>query len=124
MNRFVLAFASFAAMASAPAMASTPTAPTRPSPAQSSPAQSSPAQSSPAQSSAVQSSAVQSSPAMKTAAVTPDISCPGDTIVWVNARNHAYHVQGDPYFGHTKHGKFECRKAADAERGHQSARTR
>lgn len=109
MNRFVLAIASFAAMASAPVMASTPTAPTQPSPAQSSAAQSSPGK---------------SAPPMKTAAVTPDISCPGDTIVWVNARNHAYHVQGDPYFGHTKHGKFECRKAADAEHGHRSARTR
>lgn len=99
MKRFALAFGSFAVLASAPAFAN-PSA----MPAQASPGK--------------------SAPAASTAAMTPDISCPGDTIVWVNARNHAYHTQGDPYFGHTKHGKFECRKAADAERGHRPGKAR
>ncbi len=49
---------------------------------------------------------------------TPTISCPGDTAVWVNTRSKAYHVQGDKLFGHTKHGKFECKKAADGEGDH------
>ena len=51
-------------------------------------------------------------------ASTPTISCPGDTAVWVNTRSKAYHVEGDKLFGHTKHGKFECRKAADGEGNH------
>ena len=54
----------------------------------------------------------------KRPAMTPTISCPGDAAVWVNARSKAYHLQGDPFFGRTKHGKFECRKAADAEGDH------
>ena len=53
-----------------------------------------------------------------TAAAAPTISCPGDTAVWVNTRSKAYHVQGDKLFGHTKHGKFECKQAADAEGDH------
>ena len=53
-----------------------------------------------------------------TAAAAPTISCPGDTAVWVNMRSKAYHVQGDRLFGRTKHGKFECKKAADAEGDH------
>ena len=104
MNRFALVFGSFIVLASTSAFASAPMVPTQSSPVQKSPGK--------------------SAPAMSTAAVTPDISCPGDTIVWVNARNHAYHVQGDPYFGHTKHGKFECKKAADAEHGHRTDKTR
>jgi hypothetical protein len=52
------------------------------------------------------------------APATPNISCPGDTVVWVNPRSKAYHVEGDKFFGHTKHGKFECKKAADAEGDH------
>ena len=53
------------------------------------------------------------------AARTPDISCAGDTVVWVNPRSKAYHLEGDKFFGHTKRGKFECKKAADAEGGHE-----
>ena len=47
-------------------------------------------------------------------AVSPGISCPGDAVVWVNLRSHGYHLQGDTFFGHTKRGKFMCKKAADA----------
>lgn len=41
------------------------------------------------------------------------MKCPGDKVVWVNTRSHVYHFEGDPYFGHTKHGKFMCEQAAD-----------
>ena len=51
-------------------------------------------------------------------AATPDISCPGDAVVWVNPRSKAYHLQGDSFFGRTKHGSFMCRKAADAAGDH------
>lgn len=52
------------------------------------------------------------------AAASPNISCPGDAVVWVNPRSRAYHLEGDKFFGHTKRGKFECKKAADAEGDH------
>ncbi|WP_419730047.1 hypothetical protein [Lichenicola sp.] len=51
-------------------------------------------------------------------AATPDISCPGDAVVWVNPRSKAYHMQGDSFFGRTKHGSFMCKKAADAAGDH------
>ena len=51
-------------------------------------------------------------------AVAPGISCPGDAVVWVNLRSRGYHMQGDKFFGHTKRGKFMCRKAADAAGDH------
>ncbi len=51
-------------------------------------------------------------------AVTPGISCPGDAVVWVNLRSRGYHMQGDKFFGHTKRGRFMCRKAADAAGDH------
>ena len=52
-------------------------------------------------------------------AVSPGISCPGDAVVWVNLRSHGYHMQGDKFFGHTKRGKFMCKKAADAAGDHE-----
>ncbi len=52
-------------------------------------------------------------------AVSPGISCPGDAVVWVNLRSHGYHMQGDTFFGHTKRGRFMCKKAADAAGDHQ-----
>lgn len=51
-------------------------------------------------------------------AVTPGISCPGDAVVWVNLRSRGYHMQGDRFFGHTRRGRFMCRKAADAAGDH------
>ena len=45
----------------------------------------------------------------------PNISCSGDRIVWVNTRSHVYHYQGGTWFGHTKHGRFECERQARAE---------
>lgn len=46
------------------------------------------------------------------------MSCPGDKVVWVNTKSKAEHAQGSKYFGKTKHGKYMCQKAADAEGGH------
>jgi hypothetical protein len=42
-------------------------------------------------------------------------SCPGDRVVWVNTRSHVYHFQGETWFGHTKHGRYECERQARAE---------
>lgn len=39
----------------------------------------------------------------------------GDPVVWVNTGDHVYHLQGDKYYGRTKHGKYACRSAANAE---------
>ena len=39
----------------------------------------------------------------------------GDTVVWVNQQTHVYHLQGERWYGNTKHGAYECRKDADAE---------
>jgi len=49
------------------------------------------------------------------AAVTPDISCPGDRIVWVNIPTGIYHLEGERWFGRTNDGKFVCEKAAKIE---------
>jgi hypothetical protein len=45
----------------------------------------------------------------------PSLTCPGDTVVWVNTRSGVYHYRGERYFGSTKQGKFICEKAARAE---------
>ena len=72
------------------------------------------------QASPSQGSAGKSARAPATAgAVSPGISCPGDAVVWVNLRSHGYHMQGDKFFGHTKRGKFMCKKAADAAGDHE-----
>lgn len=47
--------------------------------------------------------------------VNPDISCPGDRVVWVNINSGVYHYEGERWFGRTKHGQFECEKQAKAE---------
>ena len=83
-------------------------------------AQSSSSQGSSGQASPSQSSAGKSARAPADAnAVTPGISCPGDAVVWVNLRSKGYHVQGDKFFGHTKRGKFMCKKDADAAGDHE-----
>ena len=83
-------------------------------------AQSTPSPSTSGQGSPSQGSAGKSARAPATAgAVSPGISCPGDAVVWVNLRSHGYHTQGDKFFGHTKRGKFMCKKAADAAGDHE-----
>ena len=45
-----------------------------------------------------------------------DVSrAPGDRKVWVNTRTNIYHLEGERRYGRTKHGQFECEKAAKAE---------
>lgn len=51
------------------------------------------------------------SPAMHCGAVKP---------VWVNTKSGAYHEPGDPYYGHTKEGKYMCPSAARAAGYHAS----
>lgn len=62
--------------------------------------------------------ASEKSASSSSAAATPTVGCPSDKAVWVNKRSKAYPVEGDRLFGHTKHGKFECKKAADGEGDH------
>jgi hypothetical protein len=38
----------------------------------------------------------------------------GDPVVWVNSSSKVYHMQGDKYYGNTKHGNYACKSAADA----------
>ncbi len=42
------------------------------------------------------------------------INCGAVQPVWVNTKSKAYHEQGDPLYGHTKHGKYMCPSAATA----------
>ncbi len=38
----------------------------------------------------------------------------GDVVVWENTLTKAYHLAGDRYYGHTTHGTYACRSAADS----------
>jgi hypothetical protein len=50
-------------------------------------------------------------------------SCGGSNVVWANTRSRAYHLSGDKYFGHTKHGSWMCMGTAKAEGFHQAGMT-
>jgi hypothetical protein len=43
-----------------------------------------------------------------------------DPVVWVNTSTKVYHLKGDPYYGNTKHGQYECKSAADSSGNHLS----
>jgi hypothetical protein len=47
------------------------------------------------------------------ASPTTPQTCPGGQ-VWVNTQTKVYHVQGDRYYGNTKHGK--CMEEGDAQK--------
>lgn len=47
-------------------------------------------------------------------------ACGGSNVVWANTRSKAYHLEGDKYFGHTKHGAWMCMGTAKAEGFHQA----
>lgn len=51
------------------------------------------------------------------------VSCPHETVVWVNTRTGIFHVPGTRYFGKTSHGAFMCRQAAEAL-GYRAARNK
>lgn len=39
--------------------------------------------------------------------------CPSDTVVWLNTNSGIYHIQGERWYGRTKHGAYVCKKDAD-----------
>ena len=41
--------------------------------------------------------------------------CPADTVVWLNTSSANYHFKGDPWYGHTKRGKYVCKAEADKD---------
>jgi len=48
-------------------------------------------------------------------------SCPGDTVVWASlGKSKAFHLSTSKHFGTTKHGAYECEKAALAAGLHQA----
>jgi hypothetical protein len=40
------------------------------------------------------------------------MNCGAVKPVWVNTKSGTYHEPGDPYYGHTKRGKYMCPSAA------------
>ena len=50
-------------------------------------------------------------------------SCGASNVVWANSNTKVFHVQGDQYYGHTKHGAFMCKSAATASGFHQAGQT-
>lgn len=37
-----------------------------------------------------------------------DLHCGNEPVVWVNEHTKVYHMQNDPYYGHTKFGGYMC----------------
>ena len=46
---------------------------------------------------------------------------PGDPVVWANANSKIFHLQGDKYYGNTKHGQYLCESKATAA-GYRAAK--
>jgi hypothetical protein len=55
----------------------------------------------------------------QSASATPSCAA-GDPVVWENSSSKVYHLQGDSYYGKTKHGAYACKSAADAAGYHVS----
>ena len=41
--------------------------------------------------------------------------CPADTVVWLNTSSANYHFTSDPWYGHTRRGKYVCKAEADKD---------
>ncbi|MBV8616780.1 MAG: hypothetical protein JOY66_23825 [Acetobacteraceae bacterium] len=50
-------------------------------------------------------------------------ACGGANVVWGNASTKVFHVQGDQFYGHTKHGAFMCKSTAAAGGFHQAGQS-
>lgn len=46
------------------------------------------------------------------AAQPGSLHCGSQQTVWVNTHSHVYHLSGDPYYGHTKYGRYMCMQDA------------
>jgi hypothetical protein len=53
----------------------------------------------------------------------PSAACSGEPTVWVDPETRRYHLKGDPAFGKTRRGGYNCQKHAE-EAGYQPARSR
>jgi len=49
--------------------------------------------------------------------------CPNDTVVWLNVLTGVYHLQGERWYGNTKHGAYVCKTEAD-QAGDRETRNR
>jgi hypothetical protein len=48
------------------------------------------------------------SPSLYSAVQRPHCKA-GDPVVWLNTKSNVVHLQGDKYYGHTKHGRLLCK---------------
>jgi hypothetical protein len=49
-------------------------------------------------------------------------ACSGDETVWLAPATHTYYVRGEPLYGKTRPGGYNCRKQADAAGYHPAKR--
>jgi hypothetical protein len=40
------------------------------------------------------------------------LSCPHDTVVWLNLPTGIFHFEGERWYGHTRNGAYVCEKQA------------
>ena len=64
---------------------------------------------------------VQSGPLL--AGSASQLHCGSQPPVWANSHSMIYHVQGDPYYGHTKSGGYICERDA-VRAGYRISKTR
>lgn len=50
-------------------------------------------------------------------------ACEGDQTIWADPRTHTYYVRGEPLYGKTSPGGYNCRKQAEAA-GYHPAKPR